>query len=87
MLCGQVARRTSFGKSKTLNVTGGRIRDCREKNGWSQADLARRLQLAGWDIDPSTLNRIEKKTRSLTDFELMLIARVLKISLQQFEKL
>jgi transcriptional regulator with XRE-family HTH domain len=82
-----VARRTSFGKSKKLNATGARIRELREKKGWSQADLVRQLQIHGWDIDPATLNRVEKQTRTVTDYELLLIARVLKAPLQQFEKL
>jgi len=68
-----------------LNATGERIRELRQKKAWSQADLARRLQVAGWDIDPATLNRIEKRRRTLTDVELMLIAEVLEIRLQQFE--
>lgn len=80
-----VARRTSFGKSQFLNATGERIRELRQKKAWSQADLARRLQVAGWDIDPATLNRIEKRRRTLTDIELMLIAKAIGVRLQQFE--
>jgi transcriptional regulator with XRE-family HTH domain len=83
-----VARRTSFGNGKKLNATGKRIRELREAKKWSQADLARQLQLAGWDIDPATLNRIEtSQSRTVTDVELILIARVLKVSLSQFDKL
>ena len=81
-----VARRTSP-SSRKLNCTGGRIRELRLKKKWSQADLARQLQIHGWDIDFATLNRIEKQTRTVTDYELLLIARVLKVPLQQFEKL
>lgn len=80
-----MARRTSH-HSAVLNVCGPKIRECREKQLWSQSDLARQLQLAGWDIDPATLNRIEKQRRTLTDIELLMIARVLKARLQQFEQ-
>ncbi len=80
-----MARRTSRGSGSKLNVTGPRIRDIREKKGWSQLDLARRLQVKGWDIDPATLSRVETQKRSLTDAELLLIARVLRVSLQQFQ--
>jgi hypothetical protein len=54
---------------------------------WTQADFVRRIQLAGWDADPATLNRIEKQKRTVTDSELILMARVLKISLKEFENL
>lgn len=54
---------------------------------WSQADIVRRLQLAGWDIDPASWNRAEKQKRSLNDFEIILIAKVLKVSLKEFENL
>jgi hypothetical protein len=45
--------------------------------------LARRLQRSGWDIDPATLNRIEKQRRSLTDIEFLLIARVFRTRVDQ----
>jgi transcriptional regulator with XRE-family HTH domain len=80
-----VARRTSFGKAKKLNASGTRIREIRIGKHWSQADLARQLQIAGWDIDFATLNRIEKQTRTITDVELILIASVLNVRLEAFE--
>jgi transcriptional regulator with XRE-family HTH domain len=78
-----MARRTSSHQSHALNVLGPKIRACRLKRNWSQADLARRLQRSGWDIDPATLNRIEKQRRSLTDIEFLLIVRVLKTRVDQ----
>jgi transcriptional regulator with XRE-family HTH domain len=78
-----MARRTSSRRTDILNVLGPKIRTCREGKIWSQADLASRLQRAGWDIDPATLNRIEKQRRTLTDIELLLIARVLKVRFDQ----
>ena len=59
--------------------------DCGVKKKWSQADLARKLQLGGWDLDFATLNRIENRKRSLTDVELLLIAKVLGVRLRDFE--
>lgn len=81
-----MARRTSSHHSGVLNVCGPKIREGREKRRWSQADLAKQLQIAGWDIDPATLNRIEKQRRTLTDIELLLIAGVLQMRLQQFDR-
>lgn len=65
------------------NVLGGRIRLAREARGWSQADLARELQLYGWDVERSVITKIELRRRCVTDFELMAIAEVLKISLDK----
>lgn len=80
-----MARRTSVGKTDKLNATGKRVRELREKKGWSQMDFATQLQLNGWDIDPATLNRIENRNRTVTDIELLLIAKVLNVKLQQFQ--
>lgn len=80
-----MARRTSSAKTRKLNAAGPKIREHREAKKLSQADLARKLQLAGWDIDFATMNRIEKQTRTLTDVELILIAKVLGVRLGQFE--
>lgn len=63
------------------NVVGLGIRKLREEKGWSQADFARRLQLAGWDIDRTVLTKIELKRRCLNDYEMLLIAKVLGATL------
>lgn len=65
------------------NVVGLEIRRLREAKGWSQADLARRLQLAGWDIDRTVLTKIELKRRCLNDYEMLQIAKVLGVTLNQ----
>jgi transcriptional regulator with XRE-family HTH domain len=66
------------------NLLGPAICSIRESKGWSQEDLARRLQLAGWDVDRSLIARIELRTRCLTDVELLTIARCLKVGLDAF---
>ena len=71
-----MAKRASNTGGK-LNLLGDRIRDLREGAGLGQAELARRLQIAGWDIDYPALNKIEKGKRSLTDIEVGYILHVL----------
>jgi len=51
-------------------LKGPRLRSLREQIGYSQAELARRLQLNGWDVDIMVLNRVELGKRSLTDIEI-----------------
>jgi len=68
-------------KTRLRNVMGLEIRRFREEKCWSQADLARQLQLAGWDIERSVLTKIELRKRCLTDYELMMIAQTLGVTL------
>ena len=58
-------------------MKGPRLRALRELAGISQAELARRLQLQGWDLDIMVLNRIELGKRTLTDFEIQKILDIL----------
>ncbi len=58
-------------------MKGPRLRALREAAGISQAELARRLQLHGWDLDIMVLNRIELGKRTLTDFEIQKILDIL----------
>lgn len=63
------------------NVVGLEIRRLREQKGWSQADFARALQLAGWDVERTVLTKIELRRRCLTDYELLAIVKTLGVSL------
>ncbi|WP_240515904.1 helix-turn-helix domain-containing protein [Bacillus atrophaeus] len=56
---------------KTMSI-GDRIIILRERKGWSQRELARRI-----DINYAVMNRIEKGTRSITDSEIIKLAEVL----------
>lgn len=46
----------------------------------SQEALAARLELDGWKISRGTLSKIEAGIRQVTDFEVMALARTLKVS-------
>lgn len=59
------------------NLLGPGIRHAREAKAWSQDDLARKLQLTGWDVDRTLIARIELQTRCITDMELLMLARTL----------
>lgn len=58
-------------------MKGPRLRALREAAGISQAELARRLQIHGWDLDIMVLNRIELGKRTLTDFEIQKVLDIL----------
>ena len=71
----------SAGSAPLRNVLASRIRQARENLGWSQADLARQLQLVGWDAGRTLITKIELRERCLTDYELIVLARVLSVDL------
>lgn len=57
-----------------MNI-GERIIKLREKRGWSQRELARRI-----DINVSVMNRIESGERPVKDQELLKLSSVLEVS-------
>ena len=62
------------------NICGDKIRQERKKQGLTQSDLAARLQVEGVTIERDSISRIEKGTRFVTDYEVVTIAKCLKIS-------
>ena len=64
------------------NIVGKRVQEARRKfrPPLSQVELAVRLELEGWKISRGTLSKIEAGIRQVTDFEVMALARTLKVS-------
>ena len=63
------------------NICGEKVRMFRVKLHWSQIRLANELQLKGIIIGRDSINRIEKGTRFVTDYELKILSEVLDISI------
>jgi transcriptional regulator with XRE-family HTH domain len=61
------------------NIVGPVVRELREKKGFSQATLAAKLNLAGWDVSRDIVARIEGRVRWVADFEVLKLAAVLGI--------
>lgn len=66
------------------NLCGSKIGKLRKELGWSQRQLADRLQLEGMDVDKNAIQRIESGKRFVTDIELVYLCKVLRVS---YEKL
>ena len=79
-----MAHRKSLNDLEVRNFLGPGIRRVREAKGWSQEDVARRLQLAGWDVDRTLVARIELRTRCITDIELLALAKMFGVTLDAF---
>lgn len=64
------------------NICGARVKSYREAlpSHPSQKRFADMLQVEGLDIDKNAVQRIESGQRFVTDIELRVIARVLKVS-------
>ncbi|MBP3706984.1 MAG: helix-turn-helix transcriptional regulator [Clostridia bacterium] len=63
------------------NLIGERIRNARIQAGFSQQQLADRLELMAVYVCRGSVSRIENGERMITDIEIDAISRVLKVSL------
>lgn len=64
----------------SLNICGSRIKELRIEKGWSQRELADRLQLNGLDIGKNAIQQIESKKRFVTDLELLHFAAMFSVT-------
>jgi len=64
------------------NIVGKRVREARKqaKPPITQKDLVARLQVLGLKVDQSTISKIEQELRPVSDFEVVVLAKALKIS-------
>ena len=61
-------------------MIGPTLRSLREAEGLTQAELAGRLQIAGWDISRETLAKVDSRVRCVTDRELVRFAEALEVN-------
>ena len=64
------------------NVSGDRIREARLKRRLTQEDLAAKLQIEGVIMERDSVSRMEIGTRFVTDYESMVLSKVLGVSTQ-----
>lgn len=62
-----------------LNVVAPQVRKFRNRKGWTQAVLARKLQLQGWSISQASVGKLEAQLRRVPDCELLFLAKVLGV--------
>jgi hypothetical protein len=70
-----------FFGSGMKNIVGKRVQEARQifRPPVSQEALAGRLELDGWKINRGTLSKMEAGIRQVTDFEVMAVAKTLKV--------
>lgn len=69
--------------AKPKNVVGPQVRRIRDSHGWSQAQFAAKCQVSGWNVSRGIVAAIEGRVRWVADFELMLLARTLKVDARE----
>jgi transcriptional regulator with XRE-family HTH domain len=58
------------------------VKEARARLKINQADVAARLQVAGITMERDSVSRIEIGTRFVTDYELVVLAKVLGVSME-----
>mgnify|MGYP000021364410 FL=1 len=69
-------------EGKEMNLIGDRLRVLRKKHHLSQQQLSERLETQAVYICRGSISRIEDKSRTVTDIELMGPAKVLGVKIQ-----
>lgn len=67
-------------KTKPANICGTEVARLRRKDGLTQDELTRRCCAIGWPVARSVLAKIETLGRSVSDRELVVLARALRVS-------
>jgi transcriptional regulator with XRE-family HTH domain len=66
------------------NLVGPQIRRLRGQQKLTQPMLAARCRKWGWDLSRQTLAKIETQIRWVSDFELLCLARALRVEPNEF---
>ena len=65
------------------NITGFRIKTLRIQKGLTQEQVAAQMQTAGIQVNQKAISRIESGDRVITDYELMRLAEILHVSVEE----
>lgn len=68
-----------MGSRPSRNIVGPLVRSLRNELGWSQEQATARCNVVGFDISRATYAQIESQIRNVTDLELALLARALRV--------
>ena len=68
------------------NISGLRVKELRKALQISQRELSDRLQVVGLDIDKNAVQRIESGQRFVTDIEIISLAKVFSVTVEDLLK-
>lgn len=72
-----------YGFGDQCNICGANIRRIRMQKKVTQTDLAARLQVRGVQVNQNSICRIEKGKRVVADYELLVIADALGVTVAE----
>ncbi len=73
-------RKQEYGDANLVGKTVERLRKAR---GIKQKDFIAQMQVMGCDINPTSYSKLEGQVRSATDREIYVIARLLRVSMEE----
>ncbi|AOT71911.1 helix-turn-helix domain-containing protein [Geosporobacter ferrireducens] len=66
--------------SKNKNMIGPQVKKARVKNSLTQEQLSVRLETMAIYIDRASISKLEQQKRIVTDYELIALSKILKVS-------
>lgn len=76
-------RKNEYGN---CNIVGRNIESLRKAKGIKQKDFIAKMQTMGCDINPTSYSKLEGQIRIATDKELLVIAKILGVSVDELFK-
>lgn len=73
-------RKQEYGSA---NIVGKNIEKLRKLSGIKQKDFISKMQILGVDINPTSYSKLEGQIRICTDKELLVIAKILNVSVDE----
>ena len=70
-------RKTEYGN---CNIVGKNIERLRKEKGIKQKDFISKMQIMGYDINPTSYSKLEGQIRIATDKEIYVIAKILNVT-------
>lgn len=64
------------------NLCGNKIKEARRQKKMSQSELAAKMQVEGIILERDSISRIEIGTRFVTDYELLIFSKILKVKIE-----
>lgn len=63
------------------NMIGKRVEMLRKEKGIKQKDFVAKMQVMGFDINPTSYSKLEGQVRMATDKEIYAIAKILNVTI------